>query len=198
MENLLKKENKPIVRPFINKPKVVVSRKVKAGAIVLGILAIVALAYMTVMGVNNWFDKNYFQFNKPIEVKLNKPIEIKARKISVTQIIQVLNEIQPLENLTPIEKYICEKWGVYDCKTALAIAKAESGMREDAFHANTNNSIDVGIFQINSTHFKQPGCSLKEVSDMYKNVDCAYTIWKASGWNPWSVFNNGSFRNHIE
>lgn len=199
MRNLLHKEEvKPIVRPFERKPRITISRKVKAGAIVLGILVIVALAYMTVVGVNNWFDKHYFQFNKPIEVQLNAPIQVKERKISITQVIQVLNEVQPLENLTPIEKYICEKWGVYDCKTALAVAKAESGMREDAIGMNGGKSIDIGIFQINSVHFKRAGCSLKELVDAHKNVDCAYQIWKEQGWTPWSVFNNGSFKDHIE
>ena len=94
---------------------------------------------------------------------------------------------------TPLKKYICDKFGVYDCKTALAVASAESGLREQAVHINNNNTIDVGIFQINSIHFKQEGCSLKEIIDQYKNVDCAYGIWKVQGWNPWVAFINGNY-----
>jgi len=70
-------------------------------------------------------------------------------------------------------------------------------MREGAFNANANGTIDVGIFQINSIHFNKEGCSLKEVSDAYKNVDCAYEIYKQSGWTPWTVFNTGSFKEHL-
>ena len=96
------------------------------------------------------------------------------------------------------EKYICDKWGIADCKIALAVAKAESGMREQAFNINTNNTVDIGIFQINSIHFNKEGCSLKEITDAYKNVDCAYQIYKASGWNAWSAFNNSSFKNNLK
>lgn len=191
MKNLL---NDIEVRP-IYKPKL--TRKVKVGIFFLGIFVLFLFAYRAFVKVNAWFNGHYFQFNQVMEVQFNQPIEIKERKVNVSQIVQVLNEVQPLENLTPIEEYICKKWGVYDCKTALAVARAESGMRENAININKNDTIDVGIFQINSVHFEQEGCSLKEVSDAYKNVDCAYGLWQVSNWSPWVAFLNGSFKNHI-
>ncbi len=148
--------------------------------------------------INNWFHTHYFQFNNFFTVIWSKPVEIKKRKLEVTEIVNIVNQIPTLENLDPIEQYICEKWGIYDCKIALAIARAESGMKEGAFNTyNKNGTLDVGIFQINSIHFDKEGCSLKEVADQYKNVDCAYQIYQDSGWTPWVVYNTGAFKNHL-
>ena len=112
---------------------------------------------------------------------------------------------------TPIEQYICEKWGVYDCKLAIAVAKAEGLIYKDgelvvdAVNINTNNTIDIGIFQINTVHFKKAECKLKDMVDPYKNVDCAYNIWdgadkvmgnKKGGFGAWVAFNTGRYANH--
>ena len=99
---------------------------------------------------------------------------------------------------TPIKKYVCDKFGVMDCKIALGVIQAESGFNDQAWNVNDNGSIDVGLWQINSIHFKQPGCSLKEVIDPIDATNCAYSIWKASGWNVWSSVNNGSYLAQID
>jgi len=80
-----------------------------------------------------------------------------------------------------------------DCKIALGVAQAESGFREDAININDNGTIDVGIFQINSVHFKQEGCTLQDVVYQNKNVECAYKIFKASGWSAWTAWKSGSY-----
>ena len=151
-------------------------------------------AFKTVEAINNFFENNTFVFRPIVEFQFNKPLSIIKRVPKTETIVQIINQLQPLDGVEkPIEKYICEKFGAYDCKTAIAIARAESGSREDAFHANDNGSIDVGIFQINSVHFNKPGCSLKEIVNAEKNVDCAYQIWKSSGWNAWTVYKTGAF-----
>ena len=173
--------------------------KVRVGFRATIIIILLTLIVKGIIGVNTWFDTNYFQFNRVLTLIWKPPVEIKERKFEVTEIINIVNQIPNLENLEPIEQYICEKWGVYDCKVALAVTRAESGMREEAFNTyNFNGSLDVGIFQLNSVHFDKPGCSLKEVVDQYKNVDCAYQIYEDQGWSPWVVFNSGSFKDHIE
>lgn len=154
-------------------------------------LILTAIGYL-VIKINDFFNRNYLQFNQVVQVKLQTPVEIKERVTTVNNIIQIASELPEITK-DPLEKYICEKWGIADCKIALAVAKAESGMREDAININTNNTIDVGIFQINSVHFKQAGCSLKDITDAYKNVDCAYSIFKSSGWNAWVAFTKGYF-----
>jgi hypothetical protein len=47
---------------------------------------------------------------------------------------------------------------------------------------NTNGTSDVGIFQINSVH----GIPEYYLKDWRTNIDIAYQIYKASGWNAWA------------
>ncbi len=149
-----------------------------------------------IIKVNSWFDSHYFNFNQPVKVAFLPPVEVKVRKLQVIEYKVILE--YPEEIDTPIEKYICDKFGVYDCKTALAVSKAENGTRQpDRFNINTNGTIDVGIFQINSIHFKKEGCSLAEIVDAEKNVDCAYKIFKDSGWSAWVGFKNGNYLNNL-
>jgi Lysozyme like domain len=176
--------------------KISINRKTK----VLGVLSALILTVTALMAlgraVNAWFDTHTLQFNKMIQVQLQKPIEVKDRETQTKEIIQVVNELPEYDQLNDIEKYICDKWGSYKCATAIAIAKSESGLREQAIGIN-DNSIDVGIFQINSVHFSKEGCSLKELVDAKKNVDCAYKIYEASGWNAWSVYKSGVFKEKL-
>lgn len=175
-----------------NKKKL--SLKVKA-IIASGVCVVLILGiFFVIKVINRFFDNHYFQFNQVVSIQLASPLEIKKRE-AVVQYIELLD--YPDEIDTPLEEYICDKFGVYDCKTALAIAKAESGLREEAFNVNSNSSIDVGVFQINSTHFDRPGCSLKELVDAEKNVDCAFEIFSEQGWAPWTVYRSGAFKNHI-
>ena len=165
--------------------------------LLLGIITLIImlsfLVYAGIQQVAKWFNENQIIFNQVIKVELKKPFEIKKREPIVKEVALTY----PEEIDTPIEKYICDRFGPYQCINALAIAKSESSLREDAIGININ-SIDIGIFQINSIHFKKDGCSLKELVDPYKNIDCAFSIYSQQGnWSAWSVFNNGSFKNHL-
>ncbi len=73
---------------------------------------------------------------------------------------------------------------------------AENGSRKcDRFGINTNKTIDVGVFQINSIHLKK-GYTLQDLADCKKNIDIAYDIWKAQKWTPWVAYNNGNWKNY--
>jgi hypothetical protein len=169
--------------------------RITLALVVIGI--ILASLWYVFRVISNWFDNHRVQYNQPVKIVLNAPIEIVERKKDIEYIIEAVEELPKLDNLTPIEDYICEKWGVYDCRVALAVARAESGMRADAWNVNSNGSIDIGIFQLNSVHYKKDGCGLADVVDPYKNVDCAYQIWEAQGWTPWVAFTNGSFKGNL-
>lgn len=155
------------------------------------ILSAVPALYSLVQFTNTFFEENYLVFNKVIELKINPPFEIKKREPQVIETRVVLD--YPEEIDTPLEEYICEKFGPYDCKTALAVASAESGLREDALNLNGGDSLDYGIFQINSVHWEREGCHLRDLVDPHKNVDCAYQIWVEQGWTPWVAWKNGSY-----
>ena len=170
--------------------------------IILGILALITLlfflAYAGLRSLSSWYNTHEIIFNQMVKVELKVPVEIKKREPQIKEIVLDY----PDEIDTPIEKYICEKFGPFDCKTALAVFSAESGLREDALNVNTNGSIDYGIAQINSGNWKLPGCSLKEIVDQYKNVDCGYKLWDRGdgkegdgkgNFNAWVAFKNNNY-----
>ncbi|HET7639956.1 MAG TPA: transglycosylase SLT domain-containing protein, partial [Ktedonobacteraceae bacterium] len=72
---------------------------------------------------------------------------------------------------------------------AVAIALAESGGRTDVIGHNTNGTVDVGLWQINSVH----GHSTASMQDPVQNAQAAHQIWAAAGnrWTPWVTFNRG-------
>lgn len=109
---------------------------------------------------------------------------------------------QPNPNLA---NYILEKWGATSGRTALAVARAENGtMVCDRVNVNSNFTIDVGVFQINTVHFKR--WPLTDLIDCYKNVDAAYVIWdRADGiegdgkgnFSPWVAYWSGSYERFL-
>jgi len=175
-----------------------ITRKTK---VLAGIsIFILSVGLLVILGkeINTWYDAHYIQFNKVFNLEVKKPFEIKKREVQTREIVKVIGEVpEPKDLVTDAEKYIFEKFGIEDYKIAISIAKAESGLREDAIHINNNGTIDVGIFQINSIHFTKEFCQLKDVASTKGNIDCAYEIYKASGWSPWVAFNNGNFKNEL-
>jgi len=162
-------------------------------------IILAGLVVAILKAITGWYDTHTIEFKQPVEVVFNKPIQVQERKVEVKEIVQVMESIpHPSDLKTDTELYIYEVFGIENYKIAIAIARAESGLREDAININTNDTIDVGVFQINQVHFKKEGCSLKEISDMKGNVDCAFQIYEASGWNPWVAYNSGSFTAHIK
>lgn len=165
--------------------------------IIAGIaIAIVSVGLLTALfkAISGWYDTHEVVFNKVLQIKLSAPVTIKNRQVEVREIVKVINEIpNPVDLKTEAEKYVYQVFGIENYKIAIAIMRSESGERIDAWNVNSNGSIDIGLFQINSTHFKEAGCSLSEVTTLKGNVDCAYKIYQASGWNPWTAFKNGAF-----
>jgi hypothetical protein len=153
--------------------------------VILGLLIVVCIVAL-------WSDSNKVIVKSPIVIKTQKMITVEKR---VTQIINpVVITNYPEDVKTDLEKYICDKWGIADCKIAIAVAKAESGLKCDALNINTNNTADMGVFQLNSTHLKKGGdWTLANMGDCYKNVDLAYELWKEQGFSPWVAFNTGAY-----
>jgi len=163
----------------------------------IGAIGLAILTLFLLVKITWWFDEHQMIWQPPLQISLHKPLQIVDRELLKPTIIEYVNELPTLKNLTPIEEYICEVFGPYECKIALSVARAESGMRADAFNTNTNKSLDLGIFQVNSVHWEKDGCHLTDLVDPYKNVDCAKKIYDASGWNAWSVWKNGAFKEQL-
>ena len=60
----------------------------------------------------------------------------------------------------------------------LKIAYVESRFKQDAVRVNTNGTIDVGMFQINSIHFDTT-CKGLDVLKLQGNAECAAKILKS-------------------
>jgi len=176
----------------IKLPKIEKTTKRKITLSTLAILGFLIVICVVAVRVALWFDDNKVVVKSPVIIKTQKMITVEKR---VTQVINPVVTINYPEDVkTDIEKYICDKWGIADCKMAIAVAKAESGLKCDALNINTNNTVDMGIFQLNSTHLKKGGeWTLANMGDCYKNVDLAYELWKEQGFEPWVAFNSGAY-----
>lgn len=89
-------------------------------------------------------------------------------------------------------------WRGQDLRTAIAVAKAESGYRQDAKNVNTDrwHSTDWGIFQIND-HYHPVTDTIKQKAE--SNVRYAHVIWTGADktFRPWVTFTNGSYKKNL-
>lgn len=77
---------------------------------------------------------------------------------------------------------------------ALAISYAEDGNRAcDRINVNSNKTIDVGLFQLNSVH----GYPITSMIDCRTNVDLAYSLFKTQGWNPWVTYHTQAYKKYL-
>lgn len=76
----------------------------------------------------------------------------------------------------------------------MAIAQAESGMNPLASHKNTNGSVDIGLFQINSIHGKDQ----LELFDVDHNLEVARQVYEKQGLGAWVAFSNGSYLKYVK
>jgi hypothetical protein len=86
---------------------------------------------------------------------------------------------------------ILRVWG-NDWRIGLALAKAESGLRCEAYHFNHDGSIDHSVFQLNSVH-KWRG----NLSNCKENVRIAYEIFKEQGGTPWVVYQTKAYLKYL-
>jgi hypothetical protein len=93
------------------------------------------------------------------------------------------------ENENSVEDII-SRYFPEDPKMAIAIAKAESGLRAEAVNENSNGTRDAGLFQVNDIH----GHSIEERLDLENNVKIARAIYEKSGWYPWVAYTTGEYK----
>jgi hypothetical protein len=82
---------------------------------------------------------------------------------------------------------------------ALAVSLAENGTRQcDRDNAGTNKdgSTDIGVFQINA-HAHRNKATADQLRDCRVNIHVAKQIYDASGWNPWVVYQTGTYKRFI-
>ena len=88
----------------------------------------------------------------------------------------------------------------WDVNTAYAVMMAESEGVPSAVNDNPHTKdYSVGLFQINlygSLAYDRPSEEWLKIPE--NNVAHAYKMWKSSGWQPWSVYKNGSYLRYMQ
>jgi len=125
----------------------------------------------------------------------------------VTKVETVYTGYQPKNE---IEELICNPKFKWDCQLAIAIAKCESGLNNQAV-LSSKVEHSVGLFQINLAknygqgkyvHWdKAQGNTLGEkqmwLENPENNIEVAYRIWQVQGFKPWSCFSSLKFANYL-
>lgn len=72
--------------------------------------------------------------------------------------------------------------------TMYCIANWESSLNPSATNYNTNRTVDIGLFQINSIWQKKCNTSLNQLYDIDNNTKCALVVLKKQGLTAWVTF----------
>jgi len=100
--------------------------------------------------------------------------------------------------MSDYQRYTCDKFGPA-CPTALAIQAAENLKGDcEAYHYNSDGTLDWGYFQINSIHLSRRGVNLRDLLDCKANIDFAYQLYTEEGFQPWSTFVGGQYRKFLD
>jgi len=190
MPDIIKEKLKNGETPEKRRNKIGFKAKLKIG-VVCFILLLAAIIWATIM-VAEWFNSYTLQIRSPFQ----NPVVIEERVSKTDRHILPVAHAEEAEAapdpLTLIERMICDKFGD-DCLLALAVSHAENGTRQcDRFNQNTNGTRDWGIFQINEVHLKK-GYTIADLTDCQKNIDIAFEIYRVQGFDPWVVYQKGSY-----
>lgn len=156
-------------------------------------------------------DSGVVYADEKVNIRVVKSITetvVKSDDSVVKQVVKESLTVEPEENgqKTEIEAYIKTIFGK-DAPTAIAIAKAESGLRAKA---NNTSKIEtsIGVMQINIkskttlVHWARiPGETLEEkikwLEEPKQNILLSYWIYTKSGFNPWSTYTNGAYLKYL-
>ena len=143
-----------------------------------------------------WFNSVYtLSFQNPILMHLQSPLVVEPRINSLDA--EQARADQHGRRLTAWQEYTCKKFGS-DCRVALAIQRAENPQGKcEIYHYNSNGTLDWGYFQINTVHLQRPGLNLRDLLDCKANIDFAYQLFEEKGFNPWSTYNSGRYRQFL-
>jgi hypothetical protein len=99
--------------------------------------------------------------------------------------------------LTAYQQYACNKFGSA-CRIALAVQRAENPRGDcEIYHYNSDGTLDWGYFQINTVHLKRAGVNLRGLLDCRANIDFAYQLYTERGFEPWTTYRSGAYRQFL-
>jgi hypothetical protein len=63
-----------------------------------------------------------------------------------------------------------------------AVTQLESSWNPENWNCNTNGSLDMGLYQLNTVHDHiKPSCAFNAICATYKAIE----LYKEQGWTPW-------------
>ena len=139
--------------------------------------------------------KYTFTLQSPLRIRLQWPLVIAPREsVEETGAAQA---DQFGHRLTAYQQYACNKFGSA-CRIALAVQRAENPRGAcEIYHYNSDGTLDWGYFQINTVHLKRAGVNLRGLLDCKANIDFAYQLYTERGFQPWTTFNSGAYRQFL-
>jgi len=158
-----------------------------------GLLAIVAFL-VGIAGVA--FQARYsMSWQSPVRARLQWPLVV-APRTSGEETAEAQAD-QSGHRLTAYQQYACNKFGSA-CRIALAVQRAENPRGAcEIYHYNSDGTLDWGYFQINTVHLKRPGLNLRDLLDCKANIDFAYQLYRERGFEPWTTFTSGVYRQFL-
>jgi hypothetical protein len=136
-----------------------------------------------------------FTLQSPVRVRLQWPVVV-ARRTSDQQATAAQAD-QFGHRLTAYQQYACNKFGSA-CRVALAIQRAENPRGAcEIYHYNPDGTLDWGYFQINTVHLKRAGLNLRDLLDCRANIDFAYQLYTERGFEAWTTFTSGAYRQFL-
>lgn len=94
------------------------------------------------------------------------------------------------------------KYSDWDAEVMLAIGKAESKHHSCSptghnLTMSENHGVCIGSYgalQVGCVHYSEGD----DINDMKTNVKIAYDVWKGQGYNAWTTYTNGAYRDFIQ
>lgn len=136
-----------------------------------------------------------FTLQSPLRIRFQWPLVIAPR--SSPKEAGAAQADQFGRRLTAYQQYACNKFGSA-CRTALAVQRAENPRGAcEVYHYNSDGTLDWGYFQINTVHLKRAGVNLRGLLDCKANIDFAYRLYIERGFEPWTTYKSGEYRQFL-
>lgn len=160
----------------------------------MGVLVILAAGIG--LGISVLVARYTFTLRSPLRIRFQWPLVIAPRTEAADA--DAIRGDQYGRRLTAYQQYACNKFGP-DCRVALAIQRAENARGAcEIYHYNSDGTLDWGYFQINTVHLKRPGLNLRDLLDCKSNIDFAYQLYRERGFQPWTTFTSGRYREFLK
>ena len=167
-------------------------QRISARLVALLLLSAVGIGVATVV-----LQAQYtFTLQSPFRIRFQWPLVIAPR--TSPEEARAAQFDQSGRRLTAYQQYACNKFGPA-CRIALAVQRAENPRGAcETYHYNSDGTLDWGYFQINTVHLKRAGVNLRDLLDCKANIDFAYRLYTERGFEPWTTFNSGAYRQFLK